>query len=39
MQKAFSGKKLHPEKEEKHHLALVYLSLPKEMSNFALVIS
>lgn len=39
MQKAFSVTKLHPEKEEKYHLALLYLSLPKEMTNFVLVIS
>lgn len=42
MQKGFSGTKLHPEKEEKHNLELVYLRvayLPKETTNFVLVIS
>lgn len=43
MQKAFSGTKLHLEKEEKYHPALIYLRqviyLPKEMTNFVLVIS
>lgn len=43
MQKDFSGTKLHPEKEEKHHLALVYLRqvtyLPKVVTNFVLFIS
>lgn len=43
MQKAFSGTKLHPEKEEKHNLALLYLRqvthLPKEITNYVLVIN
>lgn len=39
MQKAFSGTKFHPEKEEKHNLALLHWSLPKEMTNFVLVIN